>query len=173
MVFKFNKQLEVGQKLERFLAEYAKDELELLDGKNCDFKTKLPINNKFLLIEVKNDESSTAKRYFDEGREPNFFIERYSNLSKLSNGGPFQTKEKNGDIFGYVYGYKQLAYFFHVDKLVERIEALPDKRGHSVRNQGYDTFGYIVPHQNIVDLSIKVDLSIPNQQLIPVFKQLC
>lgn len=172
MVFNFNTQKEIGQKFEKYLSEYAKDELELTDGRSSDFKTKIPIFNKSLTVEVKNDESKTAKKYFEEGREPNFFMERYSNHAKQSPGGCYQSKEKKIDIFLYYYGFKNLGYVFNTIELVNSLEELPNKKGHIVRNNGYDTYGFIVPHDDIKHIAKKIDFSIPNQKLIPIFQEL-
>lgn len=174
MTFSFNKQKAIGKKIEEFLANYAKEELEWLKGRECDFKTKFPIPKlkRPVSIEVKNDESTTAKKYFDEGKLPNFFIERYSNEEKQTDGGPHQALAKGAEVFIYVYGSKQIAYIFNTKELVKLMDKLPNKKSHSVRNPGYNTLGYIVPHEQLVGIAKYIDLNIENQKLIPIFNEL-
>lgn len=174
MTFNFNKQKAIGKRIEQFLSEYAAEELEWLKGRGCDFITKVPIPKlkRPTSIEVKNDESTTAKKYFDEGKSPNFFIERYSNEEKKTDGGPWQATTKGADIFIYVYGFKQVAYIFNTKQLIEIVEKLPTKKSHSVRNPGYNTLGYIIPHDQLIAIAKFVDLNVPNQKLIPIFNEL-
>jgi len=149
------------------------DEWCRIDGKKGDLLTKEhPLLPNPIKIELKTDNHDKALAAFTEKRTPNEFHERYSNIDKLSNGGPWQATENNCPIFIYFYtcGDIRLMSMYRTDKLLARLEeilAANKYKSHRVFNKGYTTLGYAIPRSELSDLHVTLDLINPPQTIIP------
>jgi hypothetical protein len=142
--FSFQKQLAVGAAGEaRFLAHY--QDVHKLDGRRGDF-----IGNSGRPMEIKFDSYRTDKT-------ANFFMERYGNVEKLKDGGPWQSAEHGCHYFVYTYACGAV-YWFELATLLqwleENVERYPSRY---IQNHGYRGFGYLVPRADVQHLAVKVD----------------
>lgn len=88
---------------------------------------------------------------------PNFFMERYSNLSKKSPGGVWQAAHHGADYFIYMYPKDKTAFVMSVPILLAYLES--QKYGSiSVRNKAWITTGYKVPRADLAHLYREIKL---------------
>mgnify|MGYP001619550197 CR=1 FL=1 len=104
-------------------------------------------------IEIKTDS-------YDPNKTGNFFMERFSDSEKETDGGPWRAK---GDrVFWYVYVFlaNKTMYVFEIDRLIARLDELCKwLRLSTVKGEGYNPFltkGYKIPIKDIEDLAAKV-----------------
>ena len=98
-------------------------------------------------VELKTD-------YWQMGKTPNYFFERYSDRDKKTPGGPWQALGHDCDLFVYFY-VSDLTYFVfntkelvkHLDKIIPRIEPT------LITNQSWVTEGYRVPRAMLQDIA--------------------
>lgn len=131
-MFQFKDQLSVGANGESvFHALYPK--LEKADGIKFDFSYK----NKS--VELKTDTYSMAKT-------PNFFMERYSDVERGTNGGPWRAAYDNVDYFVYMYLKERKCFWFNPKALVAFLDTyVKGKSQVSIPNKTWTTTGYLVP----------------------------
>lgn len=131
-MFQFKDQLSVGASGESiFHSLYPK--LEKADGIKFDFSYK----NKS--VELKTDTYSMAKT-------PNFFMERYSDVERGTNGGPWRAAHDNVDYFVYMYLKERKCFWFNPKALVEFLNTyVKGKSIVSIPNKTWTTTGYLVP----------------------------
>jgi hypothetical protein len=141
--YSFKKQLSIGKQAEEsFLQRYPN--LVKLDGTGADFK--LPTGQ---LLELKTDSRPSTKT-------GNLFIERYSSSLKKSPGGPWKSLADGVEVF--VYCFSDLVFCFNVNQLVNFLEAnLTNFQSRSINNGNYNTFGYLVPIENVAHLQLDLD----------------
>jgi hypothetical protein len=116
-------------------------ELVPTDGRTGDFL--LPGG---LKVEVKSDS------YKHQDTE-NFFIERYSDVNKKTNGGPWQSAEHGCSVFVYFFVNDGIAYVFDLDKLLLRLAEICPTGLIYIRNKGWTTGGYKVPRVKLLDIA--------------------
>lgn len=132
----FGKSLRAGQAGEAaFIKLAAKHDIVLTatDGRSGDALDA--DGNKW---EIKSDS-------YDADKTANFFIERYSNVAKLTNGGPWQAAEHNCKYFVYYFTANNLAYVFETDVLLQTLEEIDMGKPVEVKNVRHCTIGYKVP----------------------------
>jgi len=131
-MFQFKEQLSIGAEGEAlFHTLYPK--LEKADGIKYDFK----YNDK--TVELKTDSYSMAKT-------PNFFMERYSDVERGTNGGPWRAAYDNVDYFVYMYSKERRCFWFSPKQLVEFLDGyVKSKSTVSIPNRTWTTTGYLVP----------------------------
>jgi hypothetical protein len=115
--------------------------LKLTDGKKGDF---LLANGEKL--ELKTD-------FYDHSKTQNFFIERYSSISTLSPGGPWQAQAHGCDYFLYYFAAQRMGYLFRTNVLVSALDKLLQETNYpqtEVRNRKWTTVGYRVPRADLV-----------------------
>ncbi len=147
MAFGFKRQSEVGNRGEKLFAE------NYHGGKLIKIDSKSPIGD-FMdrtgkIIELKTDT-------YPLERTANFFMERYSNLEKLTNGGPWRAYTQGADILVYLFASSGTYYCFEdLGKLVLRLEEIvkdnklkPDR----IPNYGWITTGYKIERNLLKDL---------------------
>lgn len=147
-VFDFKKQLAYSHAQEAaFLNLYQGESLTLSLDRKWDY-----ITENGLKMELKTDTYDTVKT-------PNFFMERYSDISKKSPGGPWRSLEHGVDLFVYWFPSNKVYYEFQdLAELVKVLDVLTDKQYMmSVRNKGWLTGGYKVLRESLQDLYKKVE----------------
>lgn len=95
-------------------------------------------------VELKTD-------FYDMDKTPNFFLERYSNYKKKTNGGPWR---RGAEFFVYYFISHEEYFWF---KRQEMLELLNDiKLGKLVRvpNGKYDTMGYKIERELLEEIRI-------------------
>lgn len=105
------------------------------------------------LIELKADS-------YDMTKTPNLFVERYSDLMKLSPGGPWQAHAKGATVLVYLYSQnRRWLVFRDLPALLGRLEALTKgKPGTQIPNRGYITLGHKVARADLQGLYIEEEL---------------
>lgn len=96
-------------------------------------------NNEKLLGELKSD-------YYPQ--TTNFFMEKISNISKGTVGGPWQASKYNADRFFYWFINKpeNNLFIFNTNELIQHLENnMTDYAERQVSNDGYTTLGLLVP----------------------------
>ena len=138
-MFQFKDQLSVGASGETlFHSLYPK--LEKADGIKFDFSYKGKS------VELKTDTYSMDKT-------PNFFMERYSDVERSTNGGPWRAAHDHVDYFVYMYSQQRKCFWFNPKKLVEFLDGyVKDKRPVSIPNKTWTTVGYLVPRTAVSNL---------------------
>ena len=88
----------------------------------------------------------------------NLFIETISNNTKNSKGGPFISLENGVDYYLYMFNDSKEIYCFKTEELVNRVlELMPNLHLRTVRNKYYDTKGYTIPKDKLIDLNIDLE----------------
>lgn len=98
-------------------------------------------------IEIKTD--------FNKWNSPNFFMERYSSVSKESPGGPFQSDMKGVEYFIYWFWETREYYIFETAELVHFLNKYIETKKpklKEVMNDGYVTVGYAIPRSALKHL---------------------
>ncbi len=132
----FAKSLKAGKAGELAFIDLAAEhniELIITDGRSGD-----AIDDDDNKWEIKTDS-------YDADKTANFFIERYSNVAKLSNGGPWQAAEHNCKYFAYYFPTNGLAYVFETDVLLKRLEEIDMGKPVEIKNARHCTIGFKVP----------------------------
>lgn len=88
---------------------------------------------------------------------PNFFMERYSDWNKKTNGGPWQALGHQATYFVYLYPKDRTFFIFETAKLVEALEGMK-LSSVLVRNQAWTTLGYKVPRAKLLHLATTVTM---------------
>lgn len=146
----FKESLKMGDIGQTLYYQAHEGKLEKTDGFKSDF---------ILLetgegIELKTD-------YWSMSETTNFFMERYSNMNKMSPGGPWQAKNSGSTIFVYFYVRDLTFYTFKTDNLIEALEkVIPTLKPTDIQNKTYVTRGYRVPRSMLEDIAIKNELKV-------------
>lgn len=135
----FKKSLAKGKSGEALLQSLW-PELVPTDGRSGDFMLGTD------KVEVKSDS-------YDMEKTPNFFIERYSNNTKKSDGSVWQALKHECMIFVYWYPTNKTAFVFRdIVQLMNALDAIiADLEPIYIRNPGYYTVGYKVPRELLKD----------------------
>ncbi len=141
-MFKFKDQLSVGGSGEAlFLSLHPW--LNKADGIKFDFER----NGK--TIELKTDTYSMK-------RTPNFFMERFSDTDRGTNGGPWRAAYDDVTYFVYMYQVEKVCYWFDSKELVRFLdEYCKSKRLVEIPNKSWMTTGYLVPRLDVEHLVLK------------------
>lgn len=111
--------------------------LKRTDGRTGDFLLR---GKK---MEVKSDS-------YGIGGSPNFFMERYSNVGKQSNGGIWQANEHSCSYLFYWYPSDKIGWLFNVKKLLAYMNKNESNfRKVYVNNVNYCTLGYLVKRDEL------------------------
>ena len=113
------------------------------DGRSYDFVT-----TSGLKLETK----------FDSTKYHNIFLEVISNDNKQSPGGPFQSLQKQADLFVYVFERDQSTYCYKVFDLIWFLFLNKDKYDQKkIYNKTYYSIGYAVPIADLKHLEISLE----------------
>lgn len=145
MTFKFKTQLSVGDSGEKLFLEHYPKKIQLYTGREYDFDC-LETGRK---LELKTDTYPMIKT-------PNFFMERYSDSDKKSNGGPWRAAADSVDDFFYMFVSDRVWFHFaNPVALVEKLDKIiKDKKlkPMSVMNIKWRTVGYKILRSDVSDL---------------------
>lgn len=142
-MFVFKDSLKEGHKGEELFEELVGNGIKRLDGLVADFEW----GGKTL--ELKSD-------YYDMERTPNFFIERYSDIERKTDGGPWRSLREGTDWFCYFYPKNRVAYLFNTKTLVKQLE--PIIKGLpliEITNKTWVTGGYKIPRELLKEVCLK------------------
>lgn len=140
MAHNFQASLKVGKAGETaFMALAANAGITLTptDGREGDFTDEARH-----VWEVKSDS-------YDHQKTSNFFIERYSNVDKGTNGGPWQALEHGCTYFAYFFPLNGIAYVFKTVDLVEQLRVTPLGTPIDIRNVRHTTVGFKVSRASL------------------------
>lgn len=80
----------------------------------------------------------------------NFFIERYSNKNKKTDGGPWQALNKNAKKYMYFYVKDEVLFVMDTEKMIEILDKiLPNYTPLDIRNKTHITVGYKIPRYEL------------------------
>ena len=141
----FETSFKEGEKGEREFAAFHPETLEWLQQPHRpDFR----VTKTGDYLELKTDS-------FDADRTPNFFFERYSDLEKKTDGGPWQSLAKNCRWFVYYFSTNKICFIFETQKLVEKLEILIDFDDYcDIVNKKWITRGYKVARESVKDIYV-------------------
>ncbi len=92
--------------------------------------------------EIKTDFTSTD----------NFFIERWSDVEKKKEGGPWRSKKEGTLYFIYLFPKLGIGYTFKSTALVKAVEKMTGLRKVNVQNRAWVTQGLLVPKKALAKL---------------------
>lgn len=135
----FHTDLKVGHEGEERFAKYY-PEFKRTDGRSHD------------LVNVNTGETVEVKFETRTSKEtPNFFVEYISNESKMSPGGPWQSK---ADYFCFWFS-DDVHFVFRTEEFRDRAEQWIEqtkRKPYQIPNKGYFTLGYPMPRKWFQDL---------------------
>lgn len=144
-MFDFKTQLKTGDNGEAVILAKYPGKLQKYSGREYDFDC-LETGHK---IEVKTDTYPMEKT-------PNFFMERYSDNFKQTNGGPWRACADNIDIFLYYFATNGNCFrFTNLKELTERLDRIvvdQKLRPMFIKNKAWTTSGYKINRNDISDL---------------------
>lgn len=133
-MFNFEKQKEQGQAGERIFGEYSNNRWRRLDGYTADFEEVSTQNR----MELKTD-------LYDMSKTPNFFMERWSNTAKQTDGGPWQALKNKCRYYTYFFVKNKTYFMFETKQLVAMLDSIVSSlKLIPVMNSTYITTGYKV-----------------------------
>lgn len=146
MTFSFKEQLEVGNKGEALFQKHYHSPLVLIPEHYADFKRV----SDGKVVELKTDTYAMAKT-------PNFFIERYSDFSKKSPGGIWQSATKRVNVFCYLFIQDGTYFEFDLRALVKELTPIADEieaagKFKWIRNRAWTTAGFAYPREKLKHL---------------------
>ncbi len=142
--FNFKDQKKKGQKGENRFLEYYHEENARLSP-IFDFDIMIRDNER---VELKTDSYKSPR---------NFFMERYGNVEKLKDGGPWQSKDV--DYFVYYFIKENTFFWFNPVQLCKYIDKnIKNFKSHRIYNPGYFSLGYLVPIEEISHLVLRKDV---------------
>lgn len=143
MTWDFSKQLKVGRAGERLLLKH----WPLPVRKHETLKGPDFVDSTGAIIELKTDT-------YDMAKTENIFAERYSDMDRLSPGGPWQAHAKGVTVFVYLYATnKRWLVFRDLPALLKRLEVLIEGRpGVQIPNRGFVTLGHKVRRADLAGL---------------------
>lgn len=145
----FNRSLAIGKRGEDALL-LSWPGLEKLDGRRSDFR----VTETGELLELKSDQYSMADT-------ENFFIERWGNFDRKTNGGPWQAVDHGSTLWVYMYAKDRIAFIFHTPSLVAFLdEHLHLYEERQIKNTSWLTVGYKVPRSALKHLYTERDLNV-------------
>lgn len=138
-IFQFHKQLKTGDAGEQWLLQNYDRPLRLYEGREFDFYDDL--NRR---VELKTETRSLED-------SPNFFIERWSDISKKKPGGPWQSVDK-ADVLVYLFLPSQTYFVFDsipllISEIEERKLTLKE-----IQNKGFTAGGFVVKRNSLAHL---------------------
>lgn len=138
--FTFKDQLIVGDRGEELFLERYPKKLEIYPGREYDFIIKKTGEK----VELKTDT-------YNINKTDNFFFERYSDVSRKTNGGPWRAEVDKVDIFCYYFIRHNIWFqFTELDKLIRYLnEIVNESKLIYVKNKGYCTAGYKVNRKEL------------------------
>lgn len=137
--FDFQEQIKVGDQGEKMFQELWHEKIKLHPGRDGDFISELGVK-----YELKTDTYPLIKT-------PNFFIERYSDGSRKTPGGPWQAVEHGCGKFLYLYKNDKILFeFSELAKLCEYLDQYLENKSYiQIKNKGWTTIGYKVPREDL------------------------
>jgi len=148
--FDFKAQLRVGRAGEALLLKHWPHAIR----RHTELRGPDFVDSTGAVIELKTDT-------YDYDRTPNIFVERHSDHSKGTPGGPWQAVLKGSTTFVYLFiKNRRWLVFTDIPALCVRVEGLivgglvPVQ----VMNRGYVTLGYKVPREALAGLYIEEEL---------------
>lgn len=143
-MFEFKESLKEGQKGEELFHKLFPSKLIKTSGYNEDFL--IEIDDKTYRMELKSD-------YYDLDRFPNYFMERYSDKSIKSPGGPWQALSKGVDFYVYFFPKNKQWFVFKTSLLVEKLNKIVNEKNLiDIPNNGYTTQGYKINRNLLKDI---------------------
>ena len=114
--------------------------MERADGIKYDFSYKGKS------VELKTDSYSMTKT-------PNFFVERYSDVERGTNGGPWRAAHDDVTYFVYMYSLQRKCFWFNPKELVKFLDVyVKGKSMVSIPNKTWTTTGYLIPRTVVSNL---------------------
>lgn len=117
------------------------------------------------LVELKYDVSKKAKKDKPgkDGKQINFFVERYSDRDRKTLGGPFRAAEEGVDYYVYMFKEPKRTFFYNAVKFRDITEKLIrngryEERGIPIPNQGWTTTGFPLPISEFEDAKLSPDV---------------
>lgn len=154
MAFQFQKQLKLGQLGEGIFARL-NPSLTKLSGRDADF------GGPEGTLELKTD-------FYTMSSTPNFFMERWYDVDKRKDGGPWTSYRKGVDKFVYFYVRDGYGYWFDTATLIATLEnMITGMKPMRVVNKGWISEGYLIPRRNLARIynEVKYDSSLYIGQL--------
>ncbi len=147
MAHDFKSSLAKGAKGEELFSQLTN--LTKLDGRRHDFVDK----NTGDTYELKTDS-------YDADKTANFFIERYSDVERGKEGGPWQTLNNGSTYWVYLFPANNCYYKFKTTELVtelNRLLSVNTFRSVTIPNKGWDTVGFLIPRKLLEGIAEKVE----------------
>lgn len=89
---------------------------------------------------------------------PNFFMERYGNLEKLSPGGVWKSANKNIKWYVVYFIYDKTFFWFRAKLLKAFLDKfIKGEKPKYIDNKTYKTVGYIIPREKVLTICEKID----------------
>ena len=89
---------------------------------------------------------------------PNFFMERYGNLEKLSDGGPWRAVIDRVDHFIYYFIHDKTFFWFRPEPLRTFLdEFIKGEKPKYIDNKTYKTVGYTINREKVLTFCEKID----------------
>lgn len=136
-VFGFHNQLEVGQAGENlFIASYKDLGAAKTDGRKTDFILETKES-----VELKTDTYPMIKT-------ENFFMERFSNADKGTEGGPWRAAQDKVDYFVYLFLSDKTFFWFRSADLRDFLDTYVKvftPKPKIIQNRGWQTIGFAIP----------------------------
>lgn len=129
-IHNFGKSLKRGQAGEQEILQIF-SALKKTDGRTGD----MILNEQ--KVELKTD-------YYSAQQTENFFLERFSNKDKGTNGGPWQALDHGCEYFLYYFIADKQGWCFNTKQLVSQLESFSDLKPIEIKNPKHTTIGYKV-----------------------------
>lgn len=98
-------------------------------------------------------------------KTPNFFIEKFSDMTKESLGGPWRAAADGIELFVYHFINDGTFFWFKSSELCALSDTLITKRRERwIKNKAWTTLGYVIPREEFKKILLQVDsgLTKPN-----------
>ena len=144
-VFSFQKQLNIGNVGETLFLRF--------------YKNLNPSKSEDRTYDFNLGDGTTVEVKVDTYDSPNFFMERYGNIEKMTDGGVFRAAKDGVTHFVYLFINEMTFYWFDSAQLVNFLNKnLDNYQSRNIANRTWTTFGYLVPRVDIESLALKKDI---------------
>lgn len=144
-VSNFADSLKEGQNGEELFLNLNLDKLNQADGLKFDFTLK----DSNRTVELKSDS-------YDCEKTENFFMERYSDFARKTNGGVWQSAENNVNYYVYFFVKNKHAFVFKVKNLVAKLNKICDEKDLVfIQNKTWVTAGYKINRKLLEDVLLQ------------------
>lgn len=149
-MYYFNSQKKIGDAGEKkFKKHYKGLNPVSTDGRDNDLKVVL--DGKEKTVELKTDS-------WDMEETPNVFLERFGNLDKKTDGGPFSALNNEVDFFVYFFISNSTFLWYKPEDLCNYIKKNESKlEWRQIQNKNYVSWGALVPRADLEHLLVRKD----------------